>query len=562
MNINIQNIIDRLRNESPLLGRNARNYIADALQGLFNSHISHHGESATAANVVEKVVTNVSPGFGDDQGNLVMRRGTKISVVFQHGNTVANPVLRVGATMARPIIRLSNWPAGTTVQFVLDGDNWRMINAKRTTNITPQMDAAWNDVAVIGTDNGEYANADHVHPANTQHHADHVVAGRLHLDRLPTSEVDNRVLAVVEANTSPSFVQVTDPMIAYDEVRTHHILDRNVTEPKLSDDSVSTRTIIDLNVTEPKLADDSVSTRTIIDRNVTEPKLADDSVSTRTIIDLNVTEPKLADDSVSTRTIIDLNVTEPKLADDSVSTRTIIDQNVTEPKLANDSVSTRTIIDRNVTEPKLADNSVSTRTIIDRNVTEPKLANDAVSTRTILDENVTTPKIADRAVTGSKLFTSDEPNRLLRVGEAGTDPVFDLINMETDLYGTMPVERGGTGADNPEDARHNLQVLSNISPITGGQMRRVVIPVSSSYTVNESVIDFMTIPQLIDRTGHVTGTRYTDGYLVGSRAYAAITHLDWGGTHLSLQLRTTPATWTGSGVPTHLILIQHLPPGA
>ena len=502
MNINIQNIIDRLRNESPLLGRNARNYIADALQGLFNSHISHHGESATAANVVEKVVTNVSPGFGDDQGNLVMRRGTKISVVFQHGNTVANPVLRVGATMARPIIRLSNWPAGTTVQFVLDGDNWRMINAKRTTNITPQMDAAWNDVAVIGTDNGEYANADHVHPANTQHHADHVVAGRLHLDRLPTSEVDNRVLAVVEANTSPSFVQVTDPMIAYDEVRTHHILDRNVTEPKLSDDSVSTRTIIDLNVTEPKLADDSVSTRTIID------------------------------------------------------------QNVTEPKLANDSVSTRTIIDRNVTEPKLADNSVSTRTIIDRNVTEPKLANDAVSTRTILDENVTTPKIADRAVTGSKLFTSDEPNRLLRVGEAGTDPVFDLINMETDLYGTMPVERGGTGADNPEDARHNLQVLSNISPITGGQMRRVVIPVSSSYTVNESVIDFMTIPQLIDRTGHVTGTRYTDGYLVGSRAYAAITHLDWGGTHLSLQLRTTPATWTGSGVPTHLILIQHLPPGA
>ena len=544
MNINIQNIIDRLRNESPLLGRNARQYIADALQGLFNSHISHHGISTTTADVVEKVVTDVSPGFGDEQGNLVMRRGTKISVVFEHGNIVENPTLRVGATAALPIIHLSNWPAGVVVEFVLDGQNWRMINAKKTTTITPQMDAAWDAVAVIGTDNGQYANADHVHPANTQQHTDHIVAGRLHLDRLPTSEVANRVLAVGEANTSPSFVQAIDPMIAHDAVRTHHILD--------------------LNVTEPKLADDSVSTRTIIDRNVTEPKLADDSVSTRTIIDRNVTEPKLADDSVSTRTIIDQNVTEPKLANNSVSTRTIIDQNVTEPKLANNSVSTRTIIDQNVTEPKLANNSVSTRTIIDRNVTEPKLADDSVSTRTIVDENVTTPKIADRAVTGRKLFTSTEPNRLLRVNEAGTDPVFDLINMETDLYGTMPVERGGTGADNPEDARDNLQVLTNISPITGGRMRRVVIPVSSAFTVSESTVMFMTVPQLADRVDHVAGTRYTDGYLVSTRAYTAVTYLDWGGANLDLQVRTTSAVWTGaggSGVPTHLILMQHLPPG-
>ena len=459
MQVNIQSIINRLRNESPLLGRNARQYIADALEGLFTSHISHHGVSATTANVIEKVVTNVTPGFDVEEGTLVMRRGTKISVVFDHGNTVANPTLRVGAAAARPIIHLSNWPAGATVEFVLDGQNWRMINAKRTTNITPQMDAAWDATAVIGTDNGQYANADHVHPANTQQHTDHIVAGRLHLDRLPTSEVANRVLAVGEANTSPSFVQATDPMIADDAVRTHHILD--------------------LNVTEPKLADDSVSTRTIIDRNVTEPKLADDSVSTRTIID--------------------------------------------------------------------------------RNVTEPKLANDAVSTRTILDENVTTEKIADRAVIGSKLFTSAESNRVLRVGEAGTDPVFDLINMETDFSGTLPVERGGTGADNPEEARYNLQVLSNISPITGGQMRRIVLPVSPAFTVNEASMNFMTIPQLADRTGHVAGTVYTDGYLVGTRAYTAITYLDWGGTNLTLQTRTLNGTWSGSGIVTHLILMQHLP---
>jgi hypothetical protein len=392
------------------------------LEGLFSAHISHHGVSTTAANTVEKVVTNVTPGFDTEAGGIVMRRGTKVSVVFTHGNTAANPTLRIGASAARPITRLSNWPAGATVEFVLDGQNWHMINPLQTSTITPQMDAAWDSVAVIGTDNGQYANADHVHPANTQQHADHIVAGRLHLDRLPTSDEDNRVLAVGEAGTSPFFQQVIDPMIAHDAVRTHHILDRNVTEPKIGDDAVVTRTIMDRNVTEPKLADDSVSTRTIIDRHVTEPKIGDDAVVTRTIMDRNVTEPKLADDSVSTRTIINQNVTTEKIADLNVTTEKINDLAVTEPKLADDSVSTRTIIDR----------------------------------------NVTTEKIAHRNVTGYEMMTSTEDNMLLRVGQAGTDPVFSKANLHTDFEGILPVYRGGTGADTPAGARENLQAAYEV----------------------------------------------------------------------------------------------------
>ena len=581
MRTNIEEIIRRLREESPLLGRNARIYIADALQGLFNSQVAHFGESDSEANAVDKIVSNASPGF--DAPN----RGTKLAVHFTYGNTASNIRLRVrgadnsASEPVHSVVKGSNWAAGSTVEFVFDGTNWRMLSSKVLARIAP-VEARTGQPAFIGTDNGEYSPADHRHPVTTNHDTSHVTTGRFDLDRLPTSSVDNRVLAVGTAGTSPAFQQVNDQMIADNAVRTRHILDlnvtepkladnavitrtildrnvtepkladnavvtrtildQNVTEPKLADDSVSTRTIIDQNVTEPKLANDSVSTRTIIDgnvttskindlavtepkmannsvstrtiidRNVTEPKLADNSVSTRTIINQNVTEPKLANDSVSTRTIIDQNVTEPKLANDSVSTRTIIDQNVTEAKLANDSVSTRTIIDQNVTEPKLADDAVSTRTIINQNVTEPKLANDSVSTRTIIDQNVTTPKIADRnvttdkindlavtepkiadnavvtrtimdqnittekiadrnvttekvahrAVTGHELMTSNEDNMVLRVGAAGTDPYFAKVNMATDFDGVLPIERGGTGANNPIDARENLGTASEV----------------------------------------------------------------------------------------------------
>jgi len=414
MSINIQSTIDRLRNESPLLGRNARVYIANVLDALFNAHISHFGSSTTGANIAEKQVLNITPEFDRPD------RGIKIAVHFQHANIAANPTLQIGASPpARPIINLSNWPAGTTVNFVFDGTNWRMIDSKRTTNIRPIMD---REDGNIGTDNGQYANADHVHPVHIYHDTSHVVTGRFIQARMPTSEISNRVLAVEEAFEDPAYVQVNDEMIA----------------------------------------NNAVITRTILDRNVTEPKLADNAVVTRTILDLNVTEPKLADNAIVTRTILDRNVTEPKLSDDAIVTRTILDRNITEPKLADNAVITRTILDRNVTEPKLSDDAVATRAILDRNVTEPKLANNAVVTRTILDQNITTPKLANRAVTGDKLFTSTEDNTLLRVNEAGTDPVFGKIQLPTDLDGIMPVTHGGTGADNPEGSRENLGAAAEV----------------------------------------------------------------------------------------------------
>jgi len=517
MSVNIEQIIDRLRNQSPLLGRHAREYIADALEGLFTAHISRHGISRTAANVAEKVVIQVTPVFEHPQ------RGTKISIVFDHENTAANPTLRIGATEARPIVHLSNWSEGATVMFVFDGENWRMINAKTTTTIHPRMDDGNGE---IGTDNGQYANADHKHPVHTNHDTSHITTGRFIPSRLPTSETANRVLAVGTANTDPAFQQVNNAMIADDAIRTRHILNQNVTAEKIADDAVQTRHILDQNVTTPKIADlavtepkidnDAVQTRHILDQNVTtpkiadlaitEPKIADDAVQTRHILDQNVTtpkiadlavtEPKIANNAVQTRHILDQNVTtpkiadlavtEPKIANDAVQTRHILNQNVTtpkiadlavtEPKIANDAVQTRHILNQNVTtpkiadlavtEPKIANNAVQTRHILDQNVTtpkiadlsvtEPKVASDAVRTRHILSQNVTTEKIADRAVTGAKLFTSAENNTLLRVNEAGTDPVFGKIQVPNDLDGVMPVIHGGTGADNPEGARENL----------------------------------------------------------------------------------------------------------
>jgi len=166
MSINIEQIINRLRNDSPLLGRNARHYIADALEGLFRLQISHFGTSTTEAGTQSKFVNNVTPALE------TLGRGMKISVHFTHTNTNPNPTLNVSNTGSIPITRLSNWAAGSTVEFVYDGTSWRMLGARKgTTN--PLMDNA----AAPGTDNGIYSAADHIHPAHTHHGTSTAAAG-------------------------------------------------------------------------------------------------------------------------------------------------------------------------------------------------------------------------------------------------------------------------------------------------------------------------------------------------------------------------------------------------
>jgi hypothetical protein len=136
------------------------------------------------------------------------------------------------------------------------------------------------------------------------------------------------------------------------------------------------------------------------------------------------------------------------ISDDAVRTQNILNQNVPAEKIADDAVRTHHILDQNVTAEKIADDAVRTRHILDQNVTTAKIA----------DLNVTREKIADRAVNGAKLFSAPdgEGYQLLRVNAPGTDPYWGKIQLPSDMEGILPIENGGTNADNAFDARANL----------------------------------------------------------------------------------------------------------
>lgn len=63
-------------------------------------------------------------------GNLSLRSGASVSVVFREANTAASPTLDVGGTGARPIMcngsAFAYWAAGMAVTFVYDGSAWQV----------------------------------------------------------------------------------------------------------------------------------------------------------------------------------------------------------------------------------------------------------------------------------------------------------------------------------------------------------------------------------------------------------------------------------------------------
>ncbi|MCC9137878.1 beta strand repeat-containing protein, partial [Pontibacter silvestris] len=111
------------------------------------------------------------------------------------------------------------------------------------------------------------------------------------------------------------------------------------------------------------------------------------------------------------------------------------DGNATPLGLADEAVTQNKLAAGAVTEAKLADNAVTT----------PKITNGAVTEAKLADNAVTTPKIADGAVTNDKIATVD-----------GLKVTGNISGSASNVTGVIDVANGGTGANNPADARTNL----------------------------------------------------------------------------------------------------------
>jgi hypothetical protein len=483
------------------------------LDALFNAHTSHFGTSATAANEASKFVTHATP--------IVERadRGMRIAVHFTHGNTHPNPSLNVGNIGSRPIIRLSNWSPNSTVEFVFDGTNWRMISAKRTNNVNPLMDG----VAAPGTDDGQVARADHIHPADTHHGVSTTAAGtaakavsnivpaidtallrqgvrvsvqfvNTNTHVAPTLVVGNTTIAISNlsnwaAGTTVDFVLEgvgasrvwrmisakittgTDPLMdsvatagtdngrvaREDHIHPAYVHDGICTSPAAAARKMVAEVVPAFD--ERLLRDGVRVTLQFVETNThPNPTLSISGSQPLPITNLSnwaagstvdfvfgngswrMVTPKKAGTIVP---LVDLEengnsgTDNGHLSNEDHQHILYIDHHTdhtTRGRFHLDRMPTSEVPNR-----VLAVGEPNTSPFYQQ-VNDQMIADDAVRTRHIQDRNVTTEKIANRAVTGNELFTSDEEHRILRVNEAGSDPVWGKMNFETDWNGILPVE--------------------------------------------------------------------------------------------------------------------------
>ena len=112
------------------------------------------------------------------------------------------------------------------------------------------------------------------------------------------------------------------------------------------------------------------------------------------------------------------------------------------------------VVPNGITDEELADSAVITRALCDQSVTTEKIKDLTITTEKYSDESITTEKVAlnaitntrisDRAVNGRTLFSSSIDNRVLVVGEKGTDPYFGQIN--TDMIKDSGITNKNMGA--------------------------------------------------------------------------------------------------------------------
>lgn len=124
---------------------------------------------------------------------------------------------------------------------------------------------------------------------------------------------------------------------------------------------------------------------------------------------------------------INVSIIGDQITGEQIVHATVVPRGITDEELADQSVLTRILGDQSVTGEKIHDLTITTEKYVDQSITTEKVAINAI----------TNTRLADRAVNGRTLFSSSIPNRLLVVGDAGTDPYYGQAN--TDMIGDEAV---------------------------------------------------------------------------------------------------------------------------
>lgn len=281
-----------------------------------------------------------------------------------------------------------------------------------------------------------------------------------------TSSAANKALVVLGVNSDPVWGLINNGMMDINSIGTNNIIDMSVIDTKLADSAIKSRHITNLSVLSDHIQESAIDSTKIwksdtanrvlatltngshpVYTQITRDMIMDNAVGTRQIEDRTVTLSKLISSPKNNRLLgVVLKNTDPvwiqasneMLGDRSVDGRVlftpVVDNRVLAvADMAQDpgwiQINGKMMVDRTIQRNNIAAGAIYGEHIQDK----------AIESQHITNRGINSINIAARAITGSELFTSTSPNKILAVTTSYSNP--DWMQVGTDMIADKAITR-------------------------------------------------------------------------------------------------------------------------
>lgn len=320
-----------------------------------------------------------------------------------------------------------------------------------------------------------------------------------------SSGSSNKVLAVLAANSNPIWTSITNAMMADNSISTSNIIDLNVTGSKIADDAIVSRHINTLSVLTDHISESAVTSTKLWKSDVADRILAvvnkdshpvytmltrgmfpDGIIGLHQLEDRSVSMSKLDTSRKNNRLLaVVTNNTDPvwmqatseMLGDRSVTGRVLFSSNVKNRILA----VTETGTDPawlQVTGDMIKDGTITKRNLGPAIISGDNIQDKTIKSNNIADHTIETINIAPKAITGTELFTSGYPNRVLALSNAPYSTP-DWLQVATDMIADKAVTK-----EKIFQSEHPYRVLAT----TQGGVPPEYIKITSDFIVDDTII--------------------------------------------------------------------------
>ncbi len=282
-----------------------------------------------------------------------------------------------------------------------------------------------------------------------------------------SSNIDNRVLAVLQKGSNPVWTQITSDMIDIDAIASKHIINKSISTEKIADTAITTRTISDLAVTNSKISPASITNDKICNATITGNKIVENPEFTGTP-KITVTPSGDANnhDIPDTRWVLDrirdMIITNSNLGDRIVDGRALFSSNTRNKAL---------IVTRANSDPfwglinhdMIDIDAIDTNQIIDQAITNSKIDNNAITARNLSTDSVFTDHIKNQAVTSEKIFPSNRANRVLAALRDYGTPEYSQVTrqmIENNAISSLQIEDRSVTLSKIQSSDESNQVLA------------------------------------------------------------------------------------------------------